>query len=173
MLSRVISQDIFTIFYIDVATQSTSPGWTLQKWAEYMELEPGKRDKILNVISLEISSTKLSDMVSPPRLVQDLDWVENYWPTSRKGRGYSYPKVQLYCLMGVANAWTVRSLCFSMLSGLLTFGKRRIGILTLLVLRFIITSCTAPRSKKCSCSLHKRLILILRSFTLFGQLLLI
>ncbi|KAF5358557.1 hypothetical protein D9756_001773 [Leucocoprinus leucothites] len=91
---------------IDVATQSTSPGWTLQKWAEYMELEPEKRDKILNVISLEISSTKLSDMILPPRIVRELDWVENFWPSTRKGKGHSYPKVQLYCLMGVAKAWT-------------------------------------------------------------------
>ncbi|KAF9452791.1 jumonji superfamily protein [Macrolepiota fuliginosa MF-IS2] len=91
---------------IDVTTQSTAPGWTLEKWAEYMELEPEKRDKILNVISLEISSTKLADMILPPRLVRDLDWVENYWPITRKGKGHAYPKVQLYCLMGVATAWT-------------------------------------------------------------------
>ncbi|KAJ3565100.1 hypothetical protein NP233_g7859 [Leucocoprinus birnbaumii] len=91
---------------IDVATQSTSPGWTLEKWAEYMELEPEKRDKVLNVISLEISSTKLSDMILPPRIVRELDWVENFWPSTRKGKGHTYPKVQLYCLMGVAKAWT-------------------------------------------------------------------
>jgi F-box/leucine-rich repeat protein 10/11 len=80
----------------------------LEKWAEYVELEPEKRDKILNVISLEISSTKLADMILPPRIVRDLDWVENFWPGTRKGKGNVYPKVQLYCLMGVANAWTVR-----------------------------------------------------------------
>lgn len=80
----------------------------MEKWAEYVGLEPEKRDKILNVISLEISSTKLADMIVPPRIVRELDWVENFWPSSRKGKGNIYPKVQLYCLMGVANAWTVR-----------------------------------------------------------------
>ncbi|KAG6845029.1 hypothetical protein H0H87_001366 [Tephrocybe sp. NHM501043] len=90
----------------DVASQSTSPGWTLGKWNSYFNLEPEAREKILNVISLEISGTKLADKILPPRLVRDLDWVENYWPSTRKGKGYVYPKVQLYCLMGVANAWT-------------------------------------------------------------------
>lgn len=91
---------------IDVATQSASPGWTLGKWNDYFNLEPASREKIYNVISLEVSGTKLSDMILPPRLVRELDWVENYWPSTRKGKGNAYPKVQLYCLMGVANAWT-------------------------------------------------------------------
>jgi F-box/leucine-rich repeat protein 10/11 len=81
----------------------------LGKWATYFDLEPSKREKILNVISLEISGTKLSEMILPPKIVRDLDWVENFWPSTRKGKGHVYPKVQLYCLMGVANAWTVRS----------------------------------------------------------------
>lgn len=94
--------------FADVASQSTSPGWNLGKWADYVDLEPSKRDKILNVISLEISGTELADMVLPPKIVRDLDWVENFWPGTRKGKNNVYPKVQLYCLMGVANAWTVR-----------------------------------------------------------------
>ncbi|KAI0086684.1 Clavaminate synthase-like protein [Irpex rosettiformis] len=91
---------------IDVSTQSNLPGWNLGKWAEYYATEPGKRDKIRNVISLEISDTPLADKVLPPRIVRDLDWVDKFWPNKRKGRGHLYPKVQLYCLMGVANAWT-------------------------------------------------------------------
>ncbi|KAG6901498.1 hypothetical protein C0995_011093 [Termitomyces sp. Mi166 len=91
---------------IDVASQSASPGWTLRKWNDYFNLDPEAREKICNVISLEISGTRLADKVLPPRLVRDLDWVENYWPSTRKGKGHVYPKVQLYCLMGVAYAWT-------------------------------------------------------------------
>ncbi|KAJ7734938.1 jumonji superfamily protein [Mycena maculata] len=91
---------------IDVATQSASPGWTLGKWADYIELEPEAREKIWNVISLEITGTKVGDLVLPPKLVRDLDWVDNFWPSTRKGKGHAYPKVQLYCLMGVASAWT-------------------------------------------------------------------
>src|SRR6266545_7356112 len=90
----------------DVASQSTSPGWNLGKWADYVELEPSKREKILNVISLEISGTELANMILPPKIVRDLDWVENFWPSTKKNKQNAYPKVQLYCLMGVANAWT-------------------------------------------------------------------
>ncbi|EPT01807.1 hypothetical protein FOMPIDRAFT_152091 [Fomitopsis schrenkii] len=91
---------------IDVATQSNTPGWTLAKWAEYYAQEPSARDKIRNVISLEITGTELADKVLPPKLVRELDWVEKFWPSTKKGRGNAYPKVQLYCLMGVAGAWT-------------------------------------------------------------------
>lgn len=65
------------------------------------------RDKVLNVISLEVSATPLANKILPPRLVRELDWVENFWPNTRKGKGHPYPKVQLYCLMGVSSAWTV------------------------------------------------------------------
>ena len=60
------------------------------------------------MISLEISGTALGGQVVPPKLVRDLDWVENHWPHSKKGKGSLWPKVQLYCLMGVGGAWTVR-----------------------------------------------------------------
>nr|AUT12061.1 JSTF1 [Flammulina velutipes] len=91
---------------IDVGSQSASPGWTVGRWAEYWNKEPAAREKILNVISLEVSATPLADRILPPRLVREIDWVENYWPSTRKGKGHVYPKVQLYCLMGVASAWT-------------------------------------------------------------------
>ncbi|KAH9955595.1 jumonji protein [Russula dissimulans] len=91
---------------IDVGTQSGLAGWTLGKWANYYSIEPSSREKIRNVISLEISGTKLGQQVLPPRLVRDIDWVEKFWPDNRKGNSQPYPKVQLYCLMGVAGAWT-------------------------------------------------------------------
>lgn len=100
-------------YIADVSTQSNSPGWTIGKWANYFSTEPASRDKILNVISLEISGTALGDQVIPPKLVRDLDWVENYWPHSKKGKGNLWPKVQLYCLMGVSGAWTVSFRCES------------------------------------------------------------
>ncbi|KAI0747786.1 Clavaminate synthase-like protein [Daedaleopsis nitida] len=96
----------YPVEVIDVATQSNVPHWNLGKWAEYWNTEPSKRDKIRNVISLEISGTELADKVLPPRIVRELDWVEKFWPSTKKGRGHTYPKVQLYCLMGVGGAWT-------------------------------------------------------------------
>lgn len=91
-----------------MATQTNTPGYTLSKWADYYHSEPSKRDKIRNVISLEVSDTPLAKQISPPRIVRELDWVEKYWPANKKGKGHSYPKVQLYCLMSVAKSWTVR-----------------------------------------------------------------
>ncbi|KAJ7849096.1 jumonji superfamily protein [Mycena olivaceomarginata] len=103
-LAQLVGEE--TPLEANVATQSASPGWNLGKWADYIELEPEAREKIYNVISLEVTGTKVGDLVLPPKLVRDLDWVENFWPGTRKGKGHPYPKVQLYCLMGVASAWT-------------------------------------------------------------------
>lgn len=104
------ASDITDCDMSDVSTQGSS-SWTLGKWADYYCLEPSARDKVRNVISLEISGTELADRVLPPRLVREVDWVEKYWPANKKGKGQLYPKVQLYCLMGVAGAWTVRCRC--------------------------------------------------------------
>jgi F-box and leucine-rich repeat protein 10/11 len=49
-----------------------------------------------------------------------MDWVEKFWPDNRKGNSHPYPKVQLYCLMGVAGAWTVSSLDSIDVSSVLT-----------------------------------------------------
>lgn len=104
-----LSIQIIISAFLDVATQSNLSGWTLGKWADYYDTEPSARDKIRNVISLEVSGTELANEVLPPRLVREVDWVDKFWPSTKKGRGHSYPKVQLYCLMGVAEAWTVSS----------------------------------------------------------------
>merc|ERR1712070_1085416 len=63
------------------------------------------RDKILNVISLEFSDTKLARDVRGPKFVQELDWIRNIWPTYRK-KDNDYPKVQHYCLMSVKGCYT-------------------------------------------------------------------
>ncbi|TRM56644.1 hypothetical protein BD626DRAFT_560748 [Schizophyllum amplum] len=104
-IAQLVGEDT-PVEVMDVATQSGCPGWTMGRWAEYFNTPTSARDKIRNVISLEISQTKLGERIMPPRLVRELDWVENFWPSTRKGKGHQYPKVQLYCLMGVANAWT-------------------------------------------------------------------
>ncbi|KAG8748693.1 JmjC domain-containing histone demethylation protein 1 [Ceratobasidium sp. 414] len=91
---------------MDVASQSTAPGWTLGSWAEYYNTPEAQREKIRNVISLEVTGTLLAEQITPPRLVREIDWVEHMWPVGKKGKG-QFPKVQLYCLMSVARCWTV------------------------------------------------------------------
>ncbi|KAM0748242.1 Clavaminate synthase-like protein, partial [Meredithblackwellia eburnea MCA 4105] len=88
---------------IDVASQSSLSHWTLAQWAAYYE-DPS-RDKVRNVISLEISSSPFSKQVEAPSLVKQLDWVENVWPNDLK-LPQAYPTVQKYCLMSVKGCWT-------------------------------------------------------------------
>ena len=59
-------------------------------------------DTKLNVISLEFSQTRLESYVSAPRVVRQVDWVDNVWPRHLKEdqedgtndmRSMMYPKV--------------------------------------------------------------------------------
>uniref|UniRef100_A0A8C4I5X9 PHD finger protein 8 n=1 Tax=Dicentrarchus labrax TaxID=13489 RepID=A0A8C4I5X9_DICLA len=61
------------------------------------------RDKVLNVISLEFSETRLSNLVETPKIVRKLSWVENLWPEESV---FERPNVQKYCLMGVKDSYT-------------------------------------------------------------------
>ncbi|XP_072482651.1 histone lysine demethylase PHF8 isoform X2 [Notamacropus eugenii] len=63
----------------------------------------GKREKVLNVISLEFSDTRLSNLVETPKIVRKLSWVENLWPEESV---FERPSVQKYCLMGVRDSYT-------------------------------------------------------------------
>ncbi|KAG8447778.1 hypothetical protein GDO86_015043 [Hymenochirus boettgeri] len=62
-----------------------------------------KREKTLNVISLEFSETRLSNLVETPKIVRKLSWVENLWPEQSV---FERPNVQKYCLMGVKDSYT-------------------------------------------------------------------
>ncbi|KAI8394218.1 uncharacterized protein BYT42DRAFT_488454 [Radiomyces spectabilis] len=87
---------------IDVATQSEQPGWTMGRWAAYYH--SAERDRIRNVISLEISGTDFAASITRPKIVRDLDWIDQAWPSELKPK--EYPKVQLYCLMGTRDSYT-------------------------------------------------------------------
>ncbi|KAK9237951.1 hypothetical protein V1525DRAFT_402485 [Lipomyces kononenkoae] len=90
---------------IDVPTQQESPNWDLQRWADYYEQPADQRDRVRNVISLEVSHTKLGHMIQRPKFVRDMDLVQKVWPEEMKEKG-EWPKVSLYCLMSVKNAYT-------------------------------------------------------------------
>jgi F-box/leucine-rich repeat protein 10/11 len=64
-----------------VATQSSSQ-WALKQWAEYVRtgVDPtGNSSKVYNIISLEVTGTELAKKVRAPRLVREIDWVDNFW----------------------------------------------------------------------------------------------
>uniref|UniRef100_A0A8B9GUJ2 Lysine (K)-specific demethylase 7Ab n=1 Tax=Astyanax mexicanus TaxID=7994 RepID=A0A8B9GUJ2_ASTMX len=85
---------------IDVARQADSK-MKLKEFVKYY-YSP-QRPKVLNVISLEFSDTKMSELVVVPDIAQKMSWVENYWPDDSY---FPKPFVQKYCLMGVKNSYT-------------------------------------------------------------------
>ena len=85
--------------------------WSLLKLTPHL-LRDGTK---LNVISLEFSNTKMDSYVTAPKVVRQVDWVDQVWPKHLKEdqeeatndmRRMMYPKVQKYCLMSVAGCYT-------------------------------------------------------------------
>ena len=66
---------------MDCSTQLASQ-MPMKEWEDYYFQEEKKR--ILNVISLEFSSTKLDSIVEAPKAVRQIDWVDNVWPRHLK-----------------------------------------------------------------------------------------
>ncbi|CAK1366799.1 unnamed protein product [Cercospora beticola] len=89
---------------IDVKTQNSGAKWTLSRWADYYE-ETGDDKPIRNVISLEVSQTKLGRLLRRPKVVRDIDLQDEVWPQEEKDKG-KWPKVQFYCLMSAADSYT-------------------------------------------------------------------
>ncbi|KAI9216555.1 hypothetical protein BC828DRAFT_393319 [Blastocladiella britannica] len=92
----------FPVEVIDVATQS-SLGMPLGRFAALF-VSP-RRHQILNVISLEFSTSSLADRLARPLAVRELDLVNRYWPPDRRNAG-DWPRVQNYLLMGMAGSYT-------------------------------------------------------------------
>ncbi|XP_060226839.1 histone lysine demethylase PHF8-like [Meriones unguiculatus] len=85
---------------IDVACQANCK-MMLRDFVKYYYSE--KREKVFNVVSLEFSNTRLSNMVEMPKIVRKLSWVENLRPEEC---GFERPKLQKYCLMSVKDSYT-------------------------------------------------------------------
>ncbi|MED6279381.1 hypothetical protein CHARACLAT_000209 [Characodon lateralis] len=85
---------------IDVARQADSK----MKLSEFIKyFTKPNRPKVLNLISLEFSDTKMSELVEVPDVAKKMSWVENYWPDDSF---FPKPFVQKYCLMGVKDSYT-------------------------------------------------------------------
>ncbi|XP_053506248.1 lysine-specific demethylase 7A isoform X1 [Ictalurus furcatus] len=85
---------------IDVARQADSK-MKLREFVKYY-YQP-VRPKVLNLISLEFSDTKMAELVDVPDIAREMSWVEKYWPDDSI---FPKPFVQKYCLMGVKNSYT-------------------------------------------------------------------
>ncbi|KAL7077963.1 hypothetical protein ACQ4LE_003453 [Meloidogyne hapla] len=105
---------------VEVCTQNGRL-MNLSDFIDYYKKPVKQREELLNVLSLEFSSTQLADLVSAPAFVPKIDWIDNVWPKelfkrqdnllkksswAREQDFSTYPKVQRYCLMSVANCFT-------------------------------------------------------------------
>ncbi|KAL3076145.1 hypothetical protein niasHS_013692 [Heterodera schachtii] len=111
--------DTRQIEVFDVYTQK-GKNMRLKDFVKYFNQRPSKRKNLLNSLSLEFSDTKLSEMVTAPAFVRDLDWIDNVWPSellarqknlkqsawAQKNEFSIYPKVQKYCIMSVKKCFT-------------------------------------------------------------------
>ena len=87
---------------IDVKSQEgEDKRWNMRRWADYYEEEGEK--VVRNVISLEVSQSKLGRLIRRPKVVRDMDLQDAVWPEEDKAGA---PKVQFYCLMSVADCYT-------------------------------------------------------------------
>uniref|UniRef100_A0A8C7HZR6 Lysine-specific demethylase PHF2 n=1 Tax=Oncorhynchus kisutch TaxID=8019 RepID=A0A8C7HZR6_ONCKI len=85
---------------IDVTKQKDSK-MKLKEFVDYYFST--SRKKVLNVINLEFSDTRMDSIVESPQIVRRLSWVENYWPDDAL---LGKPKVTKYCLIGVKDSYT-------------------------------------------------------------------
>ncbi|KAF2649297.1 hypothetical protein K491DRAFT_208639 [Lophiostoma macrostomum CBS 122681] len=91
-----------TVPVIDVkAQEGEDKRWTMAKWADYYE-QAGEKP-VRNVISLEVSRSRLGRLIRRPKVVRDMDLQDSVWPEDEKSRA---PPVQFYCLMSVADCYT-------------------------------------------------------------------
>lgn len=89
---------------IDVKSQNgEGKKWNMRRWADYYESQGNKI--VRNVISLEVSQSKLGRLIRRPQVVRDLDLQDSVWPVDLQAKG-EIPRVQFYCLMSVADCFT-------------------------------------------------------------------
>lgn len=89
---------------IDVKSQNgENKKWNMRRWADYYENPNNK--VVRNVISLEVSQSKLGRLIRRPQIVRDLDLQDSVWPEELLAKG-EYPRVQFYTLMSVADCFT-------------------------------------------------------------------
>lgn len=100
-LTRVIGED-YVINVMDVQSQQNDR-WTMKKWNDYYSHTPvNERDRVRNVISLEVSHVpEFIDCLRRPEVVEMNDLVDIVWEDK-----YNRPKVTKYILMSVINAYT-------------------------------------------------------------------
>lgn len=93
--------------------QSELPGWNMGQWRDYFYTDPQDRDRIRNVILLEVSDVDGLSGFRRPAMVRDMDLVDAVWRNPDLSVAPNRPKVTVYCLMLVAGLYTDFHIDFS------------------------------------------------------------
>lgn len=114
-IQNIVGSD-YVLDVIDVERQEVFQ-MSIQELNDYFQATP--RTKTYNLISFEISKTKLTENIEAPSIVHDISWVSNgVWPkheieslkieqaTSSTKEHVVKPEVQKYCLISAANSFT-------------------------------------------------------------------
>lgn len=89
--------------------QGVSPGWNMGQWRDYFYTDEATRDRLRNVISLEVSQVEgLGLDFVRPQMVRDLDLTDIVWEDEEPR-----PEVTVYCLMSVKGSFTDFHIDFS------------------------------------------------------------
>jgi len=104
---------------IDVATQRESSDWSIAQFVNYYETPVTKRTATCNIISLEVTNTRLhKQFIALPRVVSEMDWMKTMWPQNIPAPNTTDPSssativptpsiyVQLYTLIGAEGSYT-------------------------------------------------------------------
>jgi lysine-specific demethylase PHF8 len=112
-IQEIVGSD-YKLGVIDVERQEEF-AMSIKELNEYFQ-EPKPRDKVYNLISFEISKTKLTETIEAPRVVQQMSWVSNgVWPNPLStsspvevplNEEHVKPEVQKYCLISGENSYT-------------------------------------------------------------------
>lgn len=100
-----------------LSQQGVQPGWNMQKWCDYFCGDTSARDRIRNVISLEVSEVDgVGKQFRRPQLVCEMDLADKVWEycvsretelaANSKRKTSPRPAVTKYCLMSVENSFT-------------------------------------------------------------------
>lgn len=86
-----------------LSQQGVSPRWNMKQWRDYFVTDKELRDRIRNVISLEISQVEgLGLTFKRPNIVDSMDLIDKTWVDYAGER----PQVTKYCLMSVSGSFT-------------------------------------------------------------------
>ena len=88
---------------IDVKSQGVKGKFTLRQWANYYE-ETGIKP-IRNVISLEVSHSRMGRLIRRPDVVRKIDLEDQVWDIESRTAASKRP-VAFYCLMSVGDSYT-------------------------------------------------------------------